>query len=220
LNSANKKLSALEKSVLPEKPSPFSLCLENEAEIELSRKANRIRKSLDFDILGVWHNNKLTFEEKKKATFEAYDRFSAKEKQILTKESEFYRRRLEDLLIEYFESTFPCKNREPLLRVTWFFNEMGKLSISQYLEDSEWYHNRDEDEPDFDDFKWWSEFESKVKEEFPDGVFTEKSFEKTKELYDNLMGKCMCEYWEAHPEEYNKLIEKLENSKTDIKKCI
>ena len=115
MNSANKKIRELEKNVLPEKPSPFSLSVENDAEMELNRKANRIRKGMDFDVLGVWHNNKLTFEQKKKLTIEAYDRFSDVEKQILTKDSNFLRRRLEDLLIDYFETKFPYKNREPLL---------------------------------------------------------------------------------------------------------
>ena len=83
-----KKLYDLEKNILPKTPSPITFCLENEAEIELNRKANNIKKSLNFDVLGVWHNNNLTFEQKQKATIEAYERFSEKEKQIITNNTE------------------------------------------------------------------------------------------------------------------------------------
>ena len=212
MNSISKKLYELEKNVLPHNPNPASIYVKNDAEIELNKKANAIRQNMNIDIMTIWHNDKLTFEEKQKETLKAYNELSEKEKQIVSKDTEFFIRRLQDILIKYFKATFPYKSREPLLRVTWFFNEMDKLAVAKYIEDSEWHHNRTEDDPEFDDFKWWDNFDAKVKKEFPDGIFTEKSYKKTEELYDELEGKLMREYWQAHPEEFEKLTRKLENT--------
>ena len=44
-----------------------------------------------------------------------------------------------------------------------------------------------------------------------DGIFSGKSFENTEKLYDEIMGKCMREYWDAHPEEFERLTKKLDN---------
>ena len=196
--------------MLPDNPNPTTVYVENKAEIELNKKANRIRQNMNVDIMTVWHNDKLTFEDKQKETSKAYNKLDEKEKQILSKDTEFYVRRLQDILIEYFEAIFPYKSREPLLRVTWFFNEMDKLTVTKYLEDSEWNHNRNEDDREFDDHKWWYIFDSKVKQEFPNGIFSEKSYEKTEESYDKLLGKCMSEFWKTHPKEFEQLTKKLE----------
>ncbi len=206
------KIRALEKAVLPEYPEPAVIYLKNETEISLYNRANRIRKNINVDIMSIWHNEKLTLEEKQKETLNAYNELDEKEKQIISKDTEFFIRRLQDMLIKYFESTFPHKSRDPLLRVTWVFNEMDKLGIAKYMEDSEWHHNRNEADPEFDDFEWWNNFDAKVKEEFPDCIFTEKSYKKTENLYDEIMGKCMREYWQTHPEEFERLMKKLEKA--------
>ena len=206
MNSISKKLHELEKNVVPDHPEPAKIYVENEAEIELNKKANRIRQNVNSDIMTVWHNDKLTLDEKQNETMKAFNELDEKEKQIVSKDTEFSIRRLQDLVIKYFEATFPHKSREPLLRVTWFFNEMDKLGVAKYIEDSEWHHNRNEDDPEFDDFNWWDTFESKVQEKFPDGIFSEKSFENTEKLYDALVSKCMREYWQAHPEEFESLV--------------
>ena len=206
------KIRGLENHVLPESPEPTAIYIKNDAEISLYNKANRIRQNMDVDIMSIWHNDKLTLDEKQKETLKAYNELNEKEKQIVSKDSEFCVRRLQDLLIKYFEATFPDKSTEPLLRVTWFFKEMHKLTVAKYLEDSEWSHNRNEDDPEFDDYKWWENFDSKVKEEFPDGIFTEKTYERTEKLYDELVSKYMREYWQAHPEEFERLTKKLEYS--------
>ena len=211
MKTTNKKLYDLEKNVLSDIPNPAMIYVENRAEIELNKKANRIRQKINIDIMTVWHDNKLTLEEKQKETLKTYNTFDETEKQIVSKDTEFSIRRLQDILIKYFEATFPDKSREPLLRVTWFFNEMDKLGVDKYMEDSEWHHNRNEDDPEFDDFNWWDNFESKVREEFPDGIFSEKSFEKTEKLYDELVSKRMREYWQANSEEFERLAKKLEN---------
>ncbi len=210
MKSANKKLHELEKNVLPDSPNHTLVYVENEAEIELNKKANRIRQNINIDVVAVWHNDKLTFEEKQKETLKAYNSLDEKEKQIVSKDSEFCVRRLLDILIKHFEATFPYKSREPLLRVVWFFNEMDKLACAKYFEDSAWYHNRNEDDPDFDDFKWWENLDSNVKDRFPDGIFTKKSFEKTEKLYDELVSKFMREYCLVHPEKFERITKKAE----------
>ena len=76
--------------------------------------------------MGVWHNDGLTFEEKHEQTKEVYEGLLEEEKQVVSKDSEFYLLRLQDLLIKHFEATFPFKSKEPMLRVVWFFGEMDK----------------------------------------------------------------------------------------------
>ena len=202
------KIRALESHVLPKYPEPAAIYLKNEAEISLYNRANRIRQNINVDIMSIWHKDKLTLEEKQNETLKVFNELDEHEKQIVSKDTEFFIKRLQDLLIRYFEATFPYKSRDPLLRVTWFFNEMDKLVVAKYMEDSEWHHNRNEDDPEFDDFKWWDNFDSKLKKAFPDGIFSDKSFEKTEKMYDELMSKCMREYWQAHPEEFERLMKK------------
>jgi hypothetical protein len=89
---------------------------------------------------------------------------------------------------------------------------MDKLAYRECLEESEFNYNRDEDSPEFNDFAWWNAFDAKIKKVYPDGIFSEKSFEKAENLSDEIMGKCMREYWQAHPEEFERLTKKLENA--------
>jgi hypothetical protein len=208
LKYLNRKLNELEKNVLPSHPDPAKIYIENEAERELCRIANRIRQNISVDVTEIWRNNKLTFDQKQEVTIKIYNQLDEREKQILSKETEFLKRRLEDILISYFEATFPYKSREPLLRVTWFFNEMDKLALPNFIEDSEWYHNRNEDDPEFDDFKWWKKFEYKIGKIFPDGIFSKKSYEKAEGIYDQILSKLMLQYWKTHPEKFDSVTKK------------
>lgn len=211
LKYLNRKLNELEKNVLPTHPDPAKIYIENKPERELSRQANRIRQNISVDVTEIWRNNKLTIDQKQEETIKIYNQLDEREKQILSKETDFLKRRLEDILISYFEVTFPYKSREPLLRVTWFFNEMDKLALAKFIEDSEWYHNRNEDDPDFDDFEWWKNFEYKIGKIFPDGIFSTKSYEKNEELSDQILSRLMREYWQAHPKEFESLSKKVAN---------
>ena len=197
--------------MLPEFPQSAKIYVENKPEIELIKKAEQIRQGINFDLLDFWHNNKFTLEEKQNKTLEIYGEFDEQEKMILSKDAEFALKRLQWILIKYFEAIFPKSSREPLLRVSWFFNEMDKLALAKFIEDSEWHHNRNEDELEFDDFKWWDNLESKLKETFPDGVFSAKSYEKTEEMSDEILSRLMRQYWQAHPKEFDRLVKKLEN---------
>jgi hypothetical protein len=53
--------------------------------------------------------------------------------------------------------------------------------------------------------------EYKIKQKFPEGIFTEKSYAKAEELYDEILSKLMREYWKAHPKEFERLTNKVEN---------
>jgi len=210
LKNLDRKLNALEKNVLSNHPDPASIFVENEGEIELIKKANRIRQNLDVDILKIWHNDELRFEEKQKETVRAYNQLDEEEKRIVSKDTEFAVRRLQELLIRYFEGKFPNRSIEPLLRVTWFFQEMDALAIAKFMEDSEWYHNRNEDDADFDDFEWWNRVDLKIKELYPEGIFTDESWNRTREFYDKILSEYMVQYWQAHPEEFEEIKEKIE----------
>ena len=104
-----------------------------------------------------------------------------------------------------------------MLRVIWFFNEMQKFNNACLIEDFEWNNNRDEDDPSFDDYAWWYTLDAKIKEIYPDGVFTEKSFEEFERLQDEFIARKIKEYYDAHPEEREALINKFEQ-KTEAKK--
>jgi len=203
------KIRALENHVLPECPEDASIYIKNDAEIALWKKANRIRTNISVDLTDLWHNNKLTLEEKEKKTMAIYNTLDPTEKLIVTKDENFYVERLCRLIAHYFAPMFPDKDIELQLRIGWFFQEMRKLGYAKHLEDSEWYHNRNEEAPDFNDFKWWDTFEAKLKQEYPDGIFGEKSYLKLQEWLDKEESKLMVQYWKEHPEAYKNVMEEL-----------
>jgi hypothetical protein len=203
LKSVNKKLHELENNVLPKLPEEATIYIKNEAEIELSRNAQAIRNMLP-DVSNIWTNPKLTLQEKEEKTTAIYQELSPKQKLILSKDTAFMARRIRDLVVTYFKTSFPENNEKPFLRVEWFFKEMDKLAHAEHIIDSEWSHNRDEDNPDFDDFAWWNQVDLKIKELYPEGIFTEDSWNKTREFYDKMLSEYMFQYWKAHPEEFEK----------------
>jgi hypothetical protein len=200
-----RKLFELEKNVLPKSPKPAKMYIEDKLEIELSKKANQIREKISVDLIDVWNSNKLTLEEKQNITFKTYNELDEQEMEIVSKDTDFSVRRLQDILINYYKLIFPKNCIEPFFRVVWFFNEMDKLAFTKFMEDSEWYHNRDEDNPDFDDIAWWNRVDLKIKELYPEGIFTEGSWNKTHELYDKIQSEYMVQYWKDHPEEFEKI---------------
>ena len=197
-------MNKLENNVLPEFPDEASIYIENEAEIELSRNAQAIRNMLP-DVSKIWKNPNLTLQEKEEKTTAIYQELAPKQKIILSRESSFMTRRLRDLVVFYFKTSFPVNSEKPFLRVEWFFTEMDKLAYAENIIDSKWNHNRDEDNPDFDDFAWWEGVDLKIQELYPEGIFTEESWNKTRELYDKIQSEHISEYWQAHPEEFERL---------------
>jgi hypothetical protein len=211
LKSINKKLHGLENNVLPELTEQAKIYIRNEAEIELSRNAQAIRNMVP-DVSIIWDNPNLTLEEKEEKTKAIYNELSTKQKLILSKDSAFMTRRLRDLVVSYFKTSFPENSEIPFLRVEWFFTEMDKLAHAEHIIDSEWNHNRDEDNPSFDDFAWWDRVDLKIKELYPEGIFTEESWNKTRDFFDKIQSEYMVQYWQAHPEEFKMLMQKLENT--------
>ncbi|HUU86295.1 MAG TPA: hypothetical protein VMX17_00910 [Candidatus Glassbacteria bacterium] len=208
MNSINKKLHTLEDNVLPELPERAAIYIKNEAEIELSRNAQAIRNMIP-DVSKIWKNPNLTLQEKEEKTLAIYQELSPKQKIILSRDSAFMTRRLRDLVVWYFKTSFPVNSEKPFLRVEWFFTEMDKLAHAEHIIDSEWNHNRDEDNPDFDDFAWWNRVDLKIKELYPEGIFTSESWNKTREFYDKIQSEYMVQYWQNHPEEFEKLTKSL-----------
>ena len=210
MNSINKKLNKLENNVLPELPDEASIYIKNEVEIELSRNAQAIRNMIP-DVSTIWNNPNLSLQEKEEKTKVIYNDLSPKQKLILSRDSAFMTRRLRNLVFSYFKTSFPVKSEIPFLRVEWFFTEMDKLAHVEHIIDSEWNHNRDEDKPDFDDFAWWDRVDLKIQELYPKGIFTSESWNITREFYDKVQSEYMVQYWQAHPQEFEKITKKFEN---------
>jgi len=208
LKSVNKKLHELENNVLPELPEKAMIYIKSQVEIELSRNAQAIRNMIP-DVSKIWKNSNLALREKEEKTIAIYNELSPKQKLILSRDSAFMTRRLRDLVVLYFKTSFPENSEKPFLRVEWFFTEMDKLAHAEHIIDQEWNHNRDEDNPDFDDFAWWDRVDLKIQELYPEGIFTEESWKKTRDLYDKIQSEYMVQYWQNHPEEYKELIKKL-----------
>jgi hypothetical protein len=210
LKYVNKKLHELENNVLPPAPEQAMIYIKNDAERELSRNAKAIRNMLP-DVSNIWNNQNLTFQEKEEKTTAIYQELSPKQKLILRKDTSFMTRRVRDLVVSYFKTSFPENSEKPFLRVEWFFNEMDKLANAEHIIDSEWNHNRNEENPDFDDFAWWNQVDLKIKELYPEGIFTQESWNKTREFFDKTQSEYMLQYWQAHPEEFERLIERFGN---------
>ena len=197
-------MNKLENNVLPELPDEASIYIKNEAEIELSRNAQAIRNMIP-DVSKIWKNPNLALREKEEKTIAIYNELSPKQKLILSRDSAFMTRRLRDLVVSYFKTSFPVNSEIPFLRVEWFFTEMDKLAHAEHIIDSEWNHNRNEDIPDFDDFGWWNMVDLKIKELYPEGIFTEESWNKTREFYDKIQSEYMVQYWQDHPDDFERI---------------
>lgn len=207
MKSINKKLHELETNILQELPEKASIYIENEAEIELSKKAQAIRNGIS-DVSNIWKNPNLTLHEKEEKTTEIYQGLSATQRLILSRDSAFSTRRLRDLVVLYFKTSFPENSEKPFLRVEWFFGEMAKSAYSEHIKESEWTHNRDENNPDFDDFDWWNKVDLKIKELYPEGIFTEESWNKICEYYEKIQSEYIVQYWQRHPEEFERITTK------------
>ena len=98
------------------------------------------------------------------------------------------------------------------MRILWFLCEMDKQAVKENIIDSEWTHNRDESAANFDDFKWWDNVDALVKQALPGALFTETSYEQLKTWVDEEQSKAIRQYWKDHPEEFERLMKKLENA--------
>jgi hypothetical protein len=206
----NRRIRSLERHVLPEQPELATIQISNEQEFALLTKAQQIREKLTPETKAIMQDETLTFDQKTERLKTLYDSINPEDKIIITKDSQFLRMRLRDFLVEYFKPCFPETSlQEVYMRIFWFFEQMIALAVKEQIIDSEWEHNRDESRPDFDDAIWWQNLDEKIAKEFPEGVFTEKTFENVRDYFDEKISSAIRDYWNKHPEEYELLIEKL-----------
>ncbi len=155
-------------------------------------------------------------EQQNEAAKQLLSRLTEEENAILEQSHKFISYRLERLLYKWFAGAYPKgEDERVMLRVLWFFNEMKKFNQTSLIEDFEWNNNRNEDDPAFDDNAWWAALDAKIKAVYPEGVFTEKSFEAFERFHDEFLAQKIREYYEEHPEERAALINNLNKKKEE-----
>ena len=209
MNSLSRKLNGLEQNVLdlPD-DKEIILYINDDAEMTLHEKAEQIKQKYREDAQFL-NNPELTFDEICSRTKEKIETIPEQELTLINKSCDFVRYRLMRLVYKHFEDVFGQNKQSAWMRIVWFFCEMEKSHVAEAIEDSEFNHNRNEDDPEFDDFKWWALVDEKVKLLYPEGVFTEKSWEKCRNFFDKKEAEFLRKYYEDHPEEFKELMERL-----------
>jgi hypothetical protein len=208
MNRLSRKLYELEDNVLyfPPEDEDILLHIGDEDEQLLHDRAQKIRAAMKDDAQAIMDSGKSP-EQQNEAAKQLLSRLADKENAILEQSHEFISYRLERLVYKWFAGAYPHgEDERVMLRVMWFFREMQKFLHANLIEDYEWNNNRNEDDPNFDDYAWWDAVEAKIKANYPEGVFTENSFEEFERLHDEFIARKIREYFEAHPEERTALI--------------
>jgi len=216
MKTASKKLRELEQNVLelPE-DNEINLYISDEAEMALHEHAHKIKEPLQETVKNIMFSGQLTFEKQNAKAEELWKQLSETDQVIINESEKFVRYRLMRLLFKQFSPVFPKEHHKEIWqRIVWFFEEMEKLVIAKAVEDSEWNFDRNEEDPEFDDFKWWDNVEAKIRGFYPDGVFTKESYEAIRDYFDEKESEAIREYWKAHPEEFKEYMEQI-NKKLD-----
>jgi hypothetical protein len=216
----SRKLRELERNVLDFPPEDDDILLHvgNPDERLLHDRAQKIRDLMKDDAQAIIESGKSP-EQQNQAAKQLLSRLSVEENAILDQSHEFLIYRHERLVYKWFVAGYPKgEDARVMLRVFWFFREMQKLNHACLIEDFEWNNNRNEDDPAFDDFAWWAMVDAKIKEIYPDGVFTEKSFEEFERLHDEFLSRKIGEYYDAHPTEREALINGLSKNMEEKEK--
>jgi hypothetical protein len=219
MNGLNRKLRALEQNVLdlPE-DNEINLYIKDGAEMALHERAHKIKQPLQETVKNIMFSGELTFEQQNAKAKELFKELSQAEQRIINESEKFIRFRLMRLLFKQFSPVFPkVHHSEVWQRIVWFFGEMDKLVIAKAIEDSEWDFNRDEDDPTFNDYAWWDELEAKIRECYPNGVFTRESYETIRDFFDEKEAELIREYWKAHPEEFKEYMEQIDKRLENLK---
>ena len=222
MNMLSRKLHELEENILDFPPEDDDILLHvgNVDEQLLHDRAHKIRSTLKEDAQAIINSAK-NVEQQNEAAKQLLSRLNDWENAILEQSYEFLIYRMQRLVYKWFAASYPKgEDARAMLRVLWFFREMQKLNHACLIEDYEYNNNRNEDDPAFDDFAWWDALDAKIKAIYPEGVFTEKSFEELERLHDELTAQRIREYFEAHPEEQNALIESLNREMEASKKSV
>jgi len=208
MNVLSRKLRELESNILdfPPKDDDIMLHIGNCDEQVLHDRARQIRSTIKDDAQAIIDSN-TSPDQQNEAAKELLNKLTDQENAILQQSHEFLRYRLERLIYLWFAAAYPeGEDERVMLRVLWFFSEMQKFNHTCLIEDYEWGNNRNEDTPDFDDFAWWDAVDAKIKAIYPEGVFSEKSFEEIERLNDKLSAEKIKEYYDLHPEKRVELI--------------
>jgi hypothetical protein len=221
MNGLSRKLHALEDNLLEFPPDDDDILLHvgESDEYLLHDRAQKIRDTFKDDAEKIINDETLTFKKANELSEHLINRISAEDKAILEKSYDFMSYRTERLVYKWFAAGYPNgQDTRVMLRVMWFFREMQKLNHVNQLEDAEWNTNRNEDDPAFDDDAWWNAVDAKKRELYPEGVFTEKSFEEFERLHDEFVSRKIKEYYDAHPEEREALVRGLNKKSEEQRK--
>jgi hypothetical protein len=221
MNSLSRKLHELEDNVVefPPDDNDIQMHIGNDDELVLHQRAQKIRESIKAEAEAIINNSALGPEQQNEAAKRLINQFSDYEREVLEQSSDFISYRMERLVYKWFAAAYPHgEDERVMLRVMWFFREMQKFLHANLIEDYEWNNNRNEDDPNFDDSAWWDAVEAKIKAEYPEGIFTEKSFEEFERFHDEFVARKIREYYEAHPEEREALINGLNKKIEELKK--
>jgi hypothetical protein len=211
MNVLSRKLHELENNILsfPPEDEDIVLYIGDLDEQLLHDRAQKIRATVKDDAQAIIDSG-ASAEQQNEAAKQLLSKLTDYENAILEQSYEFLSYRMERLVYLWFAAGYPKgEDHRVMLRVLWFFREMHKLNNSCVIEDSEWNNNRNEDDPAFDDYAWWDAVEAKKRASYPEGVFTEKSFEEFERLHDEFTARKIREYFEAHPEERTALTNSL-----------
>lgn len=220
MNGLTRKLRELEDNVLAFPPGDDDILLHigDSAEHLLHERAEKIRATVKDDAQAIIDSGK-SAEQQNEAARQLLCRLTEEENAVLEQSYDFLSYRLERLVYKWFVAAWPKgEDERVMLRVLWFFREMRRFSHVCLIEDFEWDNNRNEDDPSFDDFAWWDAVEVKKRAIYPEGVFTEKSFEEFERFHDEFVAGKIREYFEAHPEEQAALISGLNKKIEEAKK--
>jgi len=208
MNVLSRKLYELESNVLDFPPEDDDIMLQigDYDEQVLHDHARKIRATIRDEAQAIIDSG-MSPEQQNEAAKQLLSRLTDEEKAVLEQSHEFISYRLERLVYKWFAAAYPKgEDSRAMLRVLWFFNEMQKFNHACLIEDFEWNNNRNEDDPAFDDFAWWDAVDAKIKAIYPEGVFSEKSFEEIERLHDEFVARKISEYYDSHPLERAALI--------------
>jgi hypothetical protein len=217
MNMLSRKLYELGSNVLdfPPKDEDILLHISNLDEQLLHDRAQKIRSTLKDDAQAIIDSG-TSAEQQNEAAKQLLIRLTDWENAILEQSYEFMSYRMERLVYKWFAAAYPrSEDERVMLRVLWFFREMQKLNHACLIEDFEYNNNRNEDDPAFDDYAWWDAVDAKIKAVYPEGVFSQKSFEEFERLHDEFIAKKIREYFESHPEEREALTRKIKEGKEE-----
>jgi hypothetical protein len=220
MNVLSRKLHTLENNILefPPKDEDIVLHIGNADEQLLHDQAQKIRATIKDQAQAIL-NSEESPQQQNEAAKQLLITLTDEQNAILDQSLQFLTYRIKHLVYKWFAAGYP-KDEDPrvLLRVQWFFDEMTKFNRACLMEDYEYNNHRNEDDPEFDDFAWWDALEAKKLELYPDGIFTEKSYEAVEAQYDIHLSRIVREYYEAHPQEREALIKKSNKALEDAKK--